>query len=298
MRHSPHLATALRLWTVKGEKRLYELLAEMGLPLAQCRQLYCGMDVALRHGLQAMLEDKAEKYDLKNLSFMTFSVALGFRARMSAADYVHAASALLERPDTEDTAATAFLDATDVLDVTKSEVLERGIGVRKQQLEAIYRQVQTLVDMNQIISAGPFLYATVIQVGCVRAVSSIYFTKHSLHLQGTPDARFFASPHSLNHLANFTLRAHVSATRSRKSRALPLILTTPDVRHPEPDHCLVCGIPPIAEGAHKNLLGKAFEQAAEKTSAKADLDFFDTNVIRLSVEDRSKFFDTLISLMS
>ncbi|XP_063888720.1 cell division control protein 45 homolog isoform X2 [Scylla paramamosain] len=278
MRHSPHLATALRLWTLKGEKRLHELLAEMGLPLAQCRQLYCGMDVELRNGLQKMLEGKTDKYGLKNLFFMTFSATLGFRARMCASDYVHAAVSLLERPDSDESPTTCFLDAADALDLTKPEVLGRGIELRKQQLEAIYRQVQTFLDMNQVICAGPFLYATVVQ--------------------GTPDARFFAAPHSLNLLATFTLRAHVSTSRSRKSRNLPLILTTPDVKYPEPDHCLVCGIPPVSEETHKNLLGKAFEQAAEKTNAKADLDYFDTNVVRLSVEDRSKFFDALISLLS
>lgn len=30
MRHSLYTATTLKLWTLKGEKRLHELLAEMG----------------------------------------------------------------------------------------------------------------------------------------------------------------------------------------------------------------------------------------------------------------------------
>ena len=74
------------------------------------------MDVELRNGLQVMLEEKADKYGLKNLFFMTFSATLGFRARMGAADYVHSTVALLERPDTEESSATFFLDATDALD--------------------------------------------------------------------------------------------------------------------------------------------------------------------------------------
>lgn len=82
------------------------------------------MDVELRNGLQKMLEAKADKYGLKNLFFMTFSATLGFRARMCAADYVHAAAALLERPDIDESSATCFLDAADALDVW---VLKQGV---------------------------------------------------------------------------------------------------------------------------------------------------------------------------
>nr|XP_053635599.1 cell division control protein 45 homolog [Cherax quadricarinatus] len=117
-------------------------------------------------------------------------------------------------------------------------------------------------------------------------------------LKGTPDARFFAAPHCLSLLARFTLKAHVAVSRSKKSRSLPLIITTPDVRSSESNICLVCGIPPTSEESPRNFFGKAFEQAADKTGSKAELEFFDTNIIRLSVDDRSKFFDALISLLS
>lgn len=278
MRHSLYSATTLRLWTLKGEKRLHELLAEMGLPLAQCKQKYCGMDVSLRNELQSLLESKAEKYGLNNILFASFSISQGFRSKFSALDYVYATSALLENTDKEKTATDAFLDVTDSLTISKLTVLEKGIENSKQQLEAIYRQVQTFLDMNQVISAGPFLYATVIE--------------------GTPDARFFAAPHCLSLLARFTLKAHVAVSRSKKSRSLPLIITTPDVRSSESNICLVCGIPPTSEESPRNFFGKAFEQAADKTGSKAELEFFDTNIIRLSVDDRSKFFDALISLLS
>ncbi|XP_037802078.1 cell division control protein 45 homolog [Penaeus monodon] len=278
MRHSLYTATTLKLWTLKGEKRLHELLAEMGLPLSQCKQKYCGMDVALRKELQSLLESKAEKYGLDNLLFASFTLSHGFRSKYSASDYVYATLALLETSDDERTAADAFLDVSDSLSITKLSLLEKGIETSKQQLEAVYRQMQTFLDMNQVISAGPFLYATVIE--------------------GTPDAKFFSAPHCISLLARFTLRAHVAVSRSKKSRSLPLIITTPDVKTLESNMCLVCGIPPISEESPRNFFGKAFEQAADKTGSKAELEFFDTNIIRLSVDDRSKFFDALISLLS
>lgn len=86
-------------------------------PLAQCRQLYCGMDVELRNDLQKMLEEKADKYGLEHLFFMTFSATQGFRSKMCAADYVYGTAALLEHPEVEDSPAARFFSASDALDL-------------------------------------------------------------------------------------------------------------------------------------------------------------------------------------
>ncbi|XP_018008865.1 cell division control protein 45 homolog [Hyalella azteca] len=276
MRHSPLTATSLKLWTHKGEKKMFELLAELGLPLTECRQLFCGMDVKLRSELPTLLEGKADKYGLGGLVTPSFSRSHVFHSRCSASDFAHAALALLEPPSTDGLSMShAFLDASDCLN--GSTVFAKGIASARKQLEAVYRQMQTFLDMNQVISAGPFLYATV--------------------LQGSPLAAFMSGPHVLGALGRFTLGAHVSASRNKKARSLPLVLTTPDSSQPQ-DWCLVCGIPPLADTSHRNFFGKAFEQAVSKTQSRAQLEFFDSHVIRLHVEDRSKFFDALISLLS
>ena len=43
-------------------------------------------------------------------------------------------------------------------------MLEKGLEMAKLQLKAIVTQVQSFLDMNQVISAGPFLYAFVQEV--------------------------------------------------------------------------------------------------------------------------------------
>ena len=52
---------------------------------------------------------------------------------------------------------------------SRPEFMERGLVVAKAQQSAIVSQVQSFLDMNQIISAGPFLYAFVQQVSGVPA---------------------------------------------------------------------------------------------------------------------------------
>ena len=62
--------------------------------------------------------------------------------------------------------------------------------------------------------------------------------------------------------------------------------------------CLILGVPPVTDRRRKNLLGKAFEQAAKRTGSRYLLDYFDGSVIQLRSEDRAKFFDGLVSLLS
>ncbi|MCL4138839.1 UNVERIFIED_CONTAM: hypothetical protein GTU68_032247, partial [Idotea baltica] len=173
MRHSPYLASSFKLWTLKGEKKMHELLAEIGLPLVECKQNYSSMDMTLRSEIPELLEGKAEKYGLVNLLYASFSLSHGFRNKFSASDYVFATSGLLEFPEKGNTDTDNFLTASDSFNLSNIYMLERGIECSKLQFEAIYRQVTTFLNMNQVISAGPFLYATV--------------------LQGSPDGGFFSS---------------------------------------------------------------------------------------------------------
>lgn len=45
-----------------------------------------------------------------------------------------------------------------------TEAIDKAIQLAKRQLTALVTQVQTFLDMHQIISAGPFLYVFVNEV--------------------------------------------------------------------------------------------------------------------------------------
>ncbi|XP_075212608.1 cell division cycle protein 45 [Lycorma delicatula] len=79
LRHSMFTAVHLKLWTKRGEQRLQQLLAEMGLPLVQSRQLFSSMDIKLRHEFPDMMIKAAESYSLNNFVFSSFVLQYGFR---------------------------------------------------------------------------------------------------------------------------------------------------------------------------------------------------------------------------
>ncbi|KAJ4426617.1 hypothetical protein ANN_26415 [Periplaneta americana] len=493
LRHSMYSAVKLKLWTLRGEKKLHELLAEMGLPLVQSRQKFGAMDLVLRQEFHSMIAKLAEKYHLDDIVFASFTLQYGFRNRYCAADVVYAVLATLEstdeetkqnyqveisnrfatlessdevekelhvnsvwenirdsikiaaeqsigyyetkkkkpwfdedcciavetrkqaklkflqdpveanrdhyfnerreasrtlrnkkrgylkeklnevetnsknknirdlykgkkefknghqprvnvikdengdlladspsilnrwknyfaqllnvhRPNRNDwdeieiqttepfipeptlseveiaienlkktslqardrTPADCFLDALDALSRQRKDILEAGIEKAKRMLTCIFKQVQAALDMHQVISAGPFIYL-VLQ-------------------EGTLDAKMFSHPHCITLLAHFALRAYVASSRNRKAPSLPLIASAP--HDLDKGTCLIVGIPPTCEDSPKNFFGKAFERAAEKTSARMLPDYFDSSIVQLKIEDRTRFFDALTTLLS
>lgn len=276
LQHSMYSAVKLKLWTLRGKKKLHELLAEMGLPLVQSRQKFGAMDLVLRQEFHSMIAKLADKYQLHDIVYASFVLQYGFRSRYCAADIVYAMLATLESMGRDKSPADCFLEALDCLSRQKKCVLEEGIEKAKRMLTCIFKQVQAALDMHQVISAGPFVYL-ILQ-------------------EGTLDAKMFSRPHCITLLAHFALRAYVASSRNRRAPSLPLIASAP--HDLDRGTCLVVGIPPICEDSPKNFFGKAFERAAEKTSARMLPDYFDSSIVQLKTEDRTRFFDALTTLLS
>lgn len=89
-------AVSLRLWSLRGENRLRELLAEMGLPLAQSKQRFSAMDLNLRQEFKEMVEKLASKYKVDSIVGASFTLQYGYKFKYCASDVVYSMLALLE----------------------------------------------------------------------------------------------------------------------------------------------------------------------------------------------------------
>lgn len=96
MRLSPDISTRMELWNPTGIKRLQEMLAKMGLPLAQCHQQYAFMKAGMKARLKEMVQEHAEEYGLQNISYTGFIRITGYKSLLSASDVSLAVTALLE----------------------------------------------------------------------------------------------------------------------------------------------------------------------------------------------------------
>ncbi|PIK32855.1 putative cell division control protein 45-like, partial [Apostichopus japonicus] len=162
------------------------------------------------------------------------------------------------------------MEALDCLSRKYISKLEDGVELCKQQMMGVVNQVQTLLDMKKVVSAGPFLYAFI--------------------PDGTPDSKFFSRPNCLMLLGRFLLEAYVKLVYIVTVIVLHFFLCNTTDEDPATSHwsspppsipadgtSLVVGIPPLPEleQASRNFFGKAFEQAASKTGSRTLHDHFE-----------------------
>ncbi|XP_055912436.1 cell division control protein 45 homolog [Eupeodes corollae] len=273
MKYSMYCACKLKLWTLRGEKKLHELLVEMGLPLTHAKQMFNSMDLTLRQEFHQMIEKLAEKYGIPDIVYGSFTLNYGYRNRYSAADYVYASLAILESVKHDKTPEDCFLEALDGLSKSHKSILNAGIENAKLLLSAIFRQVQSCLEAHQVHSAGPFFYYVL-----------------------NEENNFFSYPYGLTMLAKFVLNGYVSTSRSRRAPELPIIVSCPV--DAERGLCLLVGIPPVRENSPKSFFGKAFEQAAQKSNSVIRQDFFEPSLIQIRQSDLTRFLDTLTILLS
>ncbi|XP_053727441.1 cell division control protein 45 homolog isoform X2 [Synchiropus splendidus] len=275
--NSYYTSCNFKLWTLNGQKRLQEFLADMGLPLRQVRQKFHSMDMSIKENLREVIEESSNKYGMKDIRVQTFGVHFGFKNRFLASDMVHATAALLESTERDESDGDNFIKALDSLSRSNLERLHLGIDLAKKKLMAIQQTVASCICTNLILSQGPFLYCYL--------------------LEGTPDVKLFSKPMALTLLSKYLLKAFVQSTRNKRCKLLPLIMAAP--KDTEKGTIIVVGIPPESGTSDKkNFFGRAFEKAAESTSSRTLHDHFDVSIIELKTEDRAKFLDALITLLS
>ncbi|XP_044232015.1 cell division control protein 45 homolog [Thunnus albacares] len=275
--NSCYTSCNFKLWTLNGQKKLQEFLADMGLPLKQVRQKFNSMDMSIKENLRDVIEESSNKYGMKDIRIQTFGVHFGFKNRFLASDMVHATAALLESTEKDESDSDNFIKALDSLSRSNLDRLHSGIDLAKKKLIAVQQTVASCICTNLILSQGPFLYCYL--------------------MEGTPDVKLFSKPMALILLSKYLLKAFVHSTRNKRCKLLPLIMAAP--KDVEKGTVIVVGIPPESETSDKkNFFGRAFEKAAESTSSRTLHDHFDTSIIELKTEDRSKFLDALITLLS
>ncbi|XP_018344949.1 PREDICTED: cell division control protein 45 homolog [Trachymyrmex septentrionalis] len=276
LKYSMPTAVSLRLWSIRGEQRLKEVLAEMGLPLVQSRQLFRAMDLTFRQEFKQMVEKLAGKYNVNSIIGTSFTLQYGYRFKYCASDMVYAMLALLDSTTKDRQPQRCFSDTLDCLSRTKKDVLESGIEKAKFMLHNIFKTAQNILEAKQVKNFGSFLYINV--------------------PDGNVDNYLFAHPHPLIMLAQFALKAYVNSSRNRRASEWPLVASA--IFDSEEGSCLLVGIPPVCEDQPRSLFGKAFEQTAKNKNCYIEADYFDSTIIRLKIEERPKFLDALAALLA
>lgn len=277
--HALPIASAVKVWTGSGSRKIKELVAQIGMPLTQANEQYHYMEQKYKDDFAKLLEEKAVHFGVKNLKMVSFSAQRGFGFKYTATDVAVSINAMLELsgnclPEHN------FHNALEALRTEQMSSMQSGIELGKKQLRAVLNTINSNIEMGSVINAGPFLYM--------------------LLKDGNPEHHMFAHPASVRLLATYLLSTFCrSQPRQRrdKIRVLPLLVAAPrgDVGGGK---SILCGIPPLASDTNRNPFGRAFVASAERSKSNVDWLFMDQSLMQIAKDDLSKFLDALVVEMT
>uniref|UniRef100_A0A183CBM7 DNA-directed DNA polymerase n=1 Tax=Globodera pallida TaxID=36090 RepID=A0A183CBM7_GLOPA len=288
MSNDPFFICQGKLWSQRGEDKFKEILAQLGLTLAECIQNYEAMKKERRQEVFDILEKHI------GAGFYSFTSHLGYSTAFSASDFARALSIQLEykphKQQQEEMTNSTVEDAEQLccerynagsrilrdffkLGGRELASLNRGISNYKLVLQALNDLLKRCIVQSHVISASNYFIVT---IG-----------------PQSPALSFFTSRHCLSLFTHSLQRAFASSKASRRGK--PFLVSVP-MLGPNSGYFLVTGVMPLTEQladvSRRSIIGKAFERAAE--AAHIDLRHtFDLNVVLLKSEDRLRFFNHL-----
>ncbi|CAI5444247.1 unnamed protein product [Caenorhabditis angaria] len=261
-------------WTQRGDVNIRHLLASLGITLAETRQKFEALSTEQRNVVTDILEKEIDS------SFATFFAHLGYCAKLSAADLARGISVRMEMPKTKKS-MDRFMCGTQLLRSSISGAKSHRFNIQQtfetvcqRTLLVSWKTMAAAINQSEIIPNGPYYLFS-----CTRPI----------------DEEMIESRHFLYNTTNFMLRSFASMKKGRTAK--PLIAMFPLTAEKQ-GWLVVTGVMPLAtvyeDSLLKTCIGRAFERV-KKMAPKLRItnDTFDSDVIQLKSEDRTKFIDCL-----
>jgi cell division control protein 45 len=275
--YSNYIASRLGIWKEPGKRKLNEILAQIGIPLLECKQQYKFMKASFKSTLKEKLSVIGTDYDIEDMFLTTCVRQYTRKTQYSASDVVYSVSALIECPgllnESENIPDMAIKDkwlsnfwvAHDAL--LCDEILQQGITLAIEQQKAIIQQGSALIDKKAINPTNEFRYSII-------PSDSLTQTK------------FFHHPLALKKLTCFIMEAYIDLKKGTKPK--PMVLC---IYNSNRNTYFVSGV--ISQLQQKNDFGWRFHEAAEVAQAEFRRDFFEDTYIEIKKEHFPAFLEQL-----
>eukprot|EP00043_Microstomoeca_roanoka_P009337 m.88894 g.88894 ORF g.88894 m.88894 type:complete len:572 (-) comp14556_c2_seq1:217-1932(-) len=142
MTHARYVVARIPVWTNKGEERLRNLFATMGVSLQECKQVYRTLSADTKTRILDQLKECGEAYGLDKVTFLSFTFQTAYQPAVSAADVVYAVNGILNHVGQPYSFEDKVFKALDCLTMKHQEAFDFGIQCAKEQETAIMNQVQ------------------------------------------------------------------------------------------------------------------------------------------------------------
>ncbi|CAF1111773.1 unnamed protein product, partial [Didymodactylos carnosus] len=320
IKHSQDMLLLFKLWSSKGQQRLKEFLADLGIPKREYEQYYRDMDVSYKTDLKKQILEKRiqEKYKYTTSTIMlpTFIASSGFSMKLCPQDIVYSTMATLQTANTTSSSSSTMVDLTErfslalhSLNHQNTTIYLNGIELEKSYLTKTQYLMDTLLQSDKYLlydNTVPFIqlkfdqnmFNSSANTSTDSASSSCYFFTHpyQTYVFARKVLQTFVCYKSINSKTSTTLRLPLVLVA-------PFSLTTVGNRTTGDNQELIyiiVGIPQMSthHSVPGNYFATAFENADQRCGNVGRFVFFDHSVFLLQEQHYQKFIDALTLVLA
>jgi cell division control protein 45 len=301
-----HLVT----WKEPGKEEIKKLLTLIGVPLEEARQKYAYMKNEYKDIFKKKIIEVSRKFDLKDFIFHSFAYQLDQKTQMTASDFVHCLSALLEYPfslkNIEGREGTVEAEEDHGLDEEESDEEEEDLVFNEQEMRKNnkYENFWACYDflalknsklvrpvINLAIKFQQVLTTSGTQIIDKRAIQSSRIFRYATISTDIGEAKYFHNPIALEKLALFIMDTYHSARLNKKHEFRPFVLAFLNSTNKT---YLVAGVlGNCREEGEKSQFPMRFRVSANHTGSSLMLNNFNDSIVEVPMDEYYAFLEKI-----
>jgi cell division control protein 45 len=304
----------LMTWIEQGKQEIKKILTLVGVPVEEAKQKYYYMKNQYKTNFKEKILEVIRKFDLKDFLFDSFSYQLDQKTQLSASDFVHCISALLEYPySLKNLENEGLVDADeeygkkseiqnddeeeDLNDLPSAE-MEMRKNNKFENFWACYdflalkssKIVRPVI--NLAIKFQQTLVASGTQIIDKRAIQSSRTFRYATISSDITDGKYFHNPIALEKLALFIMDTyHTARLNNKKNGFKPFVLSFFNSTNKS---YLVAGtLGSTREENDKSQFPMRFRVSASHIGANLILNNFDDSIVEVPQDEYYAFLEKI-----
>jgi cell division control protein 45 len=304
----------LMTWIEQGKQEIKKILTLVGVPVEEAKQKYYYMKNQYKTNFKEKILEVIRKFDLKDFLFDSFSYQLDQKTQLSASDFVHCLSALLEYPySLKNLENEGLVDADEEygkesddqnqddeedLDDLPSAEIEMRQNNKFENFWACYdflalkssKLVRPVI--NLAIKFQQALVASGTQIIDKRAIQSSRTFRYATISSDITDAKYFHNPIALEKLALFIMDTyHTARLNNKKNGFKPFVLAF--FNSVNKSYLVAGTLGSTREENDKSQFPMRFRVSANHIGANLILNNFDDSIVEVPQDEYYAFLEKI-----
>lgn len=294
----------LKSWHEQGKNDLNRLIAKLGIPLTESKQLYKYLSPLYKDSIKEKIIN-IDNFDFSDILISTFSIAFDNKNFFNSFDFCFLCNNVLNCPENFSNIVLKLekekVDNEENVDIFESNKEENFWTVYHHLLERDIKYIKEGIDYS--IENQKNIVNTTFDLISKNAITNCSSFRYVILSYENFSSKIHINHLLLEKISNLIIKIKYEIQNKyyemkkldKKAKMKPLVICILNIKKKSYYVLGVNGIDNNNLKIKKNSFGNRFKNAAEKAQVRYSCDFFESSMIEIHEDDFENFMDSLIS---